>query len=722
MKISLAWLNRLVSPAASSAAPLNAEQAEALLTRAGLPTETVLPVPLPSGVTDTQLDIEVTSNRGDALCHQTMARELVAASQGAFTLKPLQPELPLPAPSPSAPDISSLVTLNVADFAACPRFTLRLIKGVKVAPSPAWLVDALASLGMRSINNIVDATNFLQAELGNPCHVFDLNSLAKSSNLTHINIRPATTGESLTLLDSKSIKLHPNDIVVADAAAPVSLAGVMGGLSSGVSTSTTDVLIEVATWDPIRVRNSARRHTISTDAAYRFQRTVDFRTIDNALNRLTALILHLAGGQLCPGTLDARSPSLPASNITIHLRASRARQIIGLDLPDADITSALNAQGFTTKPAAGSGEWTVTVPHGRTDINLEIDLIEEIARTVGYDRIITPPTIPVQVREPQTSERAARELARVLTACGFYETVTFSFTSAPLAKPFLDPNLSLVSVADDRRGSEGTLRPSILPGLLQCRRVNQDRRVTSPGGVRLYETAAVFSQTNDKPPRTVEHQRLALLADAPTTAGQNAFQRKQAAVRNLCAAIEAAVASLHGPSAADSLLTFTPLTATDKPFTGFDPTACARVTLKDQPLGIMGLASDATLKAFDLAHPVALAELDLPLLISAYPPKTLVTALPTMSATERDLSLIVDESITWDALRTHTLNSPPDHLEHLAFVATFRGKPIPEGKKSVTLRMRFRASDKTLRDEEVNAPVQRLVESFKAKFQAELRS
>ena len=735
MKISLAWLNSMLS--SPQPGTLSAPEAEAMLTSAGFPVESITPVALPSGGgagggggIDHCLDVEITSNRGDALCHMTLASEIAAVSDGRLGV--VRPDVTPPTPDATA-QASSVVKLvnEVADD--CPRFTLRVITGVKVGPSPAWLVDRLAAVGQRSINNVVDITNYVQSELGNPSHVFDLDMVHASmekGGVREVIVRSAKTGEKIELLDGKTVTLATGELVVADSSGPLSLAGIMGGARTGVSERTSDVLVEVATWNPVKIRKAARRLNITSDASHRFQRVVSPRTLQAASDRVVSLILDLAGGRLMTGTIESGSWS--DEPVVIQLRGARVRRVIGVDLSDAQIERALEAQGCALAGGAGSSEWRVTVPATRNDVRLEIDLIEEIARTIGYDKIVVPDLMPVRINEPQRSERAGREVARVLTGCGFFETVTFSFTSAKAAKPLVLPGVALTSVSDDRRGNEGTLRPSVLCGLLACRRVNQDRRAdggASGGGggggsgramVKLYEVGAAFGEALDRPGITIERQTLALLSDLPSTG--NAFERRQLGVRQMRGVVEALVFAMHGPNAD---LRFEPIGDSPRVM-ALDAGASGRVIIKtgegDVVLGMLGVVDEATQRLYELEHPVIVAELAYEPLVAPFPARVTVTPLPVMAATERDLSLIIDEDTQWDRVRQATLDSAPEFMESLAFVTTYRGKPIPEGKKSLTLRMRFRHPEKTLRDEEVNAPVDALIARLKAALGAEVRT
>ncbi|MBZ0171495.1 MAG: phenylalanine--tRNA ligase subunit beta, partial [Phycisphaerales bacterium] len=472
MDISLDWLNQYVSPNG-----VTAQEADDLLTQAGLPIEGR--TPLRGG--DVLLDVEVTSNRPDCLSHIGCAREVAALSGRELIY-----------PEPGVPDragpVSDLLTLENRDHAACPLFTAHVLTGCKIGPSPSWLVERLEAIGQRSINNAVDVTNFITMEFGNPCHVFDRSKLAGHA----LVIRFAEEGEKLRTLDDKDRVLRASDLVVADAERAQSLAGVIGGGDSEVDGSTTDIVFEMATWDPVTVRTQARRLAINTDAGFRFQRGVDPRTIEYAANRAVALLCELTGGTLAEGVLSEGTP-LPGAQI-VSMRPSRVGTILGIDIPVGDVISMLRAVEIGVDQA-GEDELRCEIPpHRSRDLPREIDLIEEVARIRGYDAIPVAETMAVSIGPPQAERRARRELGRVLTGMGFDETVTFSFTSPKHAALFMPPGLEASAVDDARRADEPTLRPSGLLGLLGCRRANQAARSASPGMVRLYEVTSVFAQ------------------------------------------------------------------------------------------------------------------------------------------------------------------------------------------------------------------------------------
>ena len=698
MNISLNWLNRYLSPAG-----VTAEEAEHVLTFAGYPVEGI--DKLPSG--DFLLDVELTSNRGDLLSHVGCAREIAAATSAHMKREFKLPEFTDP-PAGGAPIAGDLKLVN-HEPTACPLFTARLIRGVKVGPSPKWLVDLLEAVGQRSINNLVDITNFITFELGNPCHVFDLKKLAGKE----LHIRYARDGESLTTLDSKTHKLVHTDLVVADAEKPTSLAGVMGGEASEVDSTTTDVVFEMATWAPAIVRNSARRLNIRTDASHRFERIVDARTIDQAARRAVAMIVELAGGQLAEGVLS-EGLDLPKPH-PITLRVSRTNAMLGLHLSEMDVQTHLEAHEVKVT-RKDEDELVCEAPAFRPDLEREIDLIEEIARTVGYEQVPEHDKIPLRVRHPQETERARRELHRVLTGLGFYETVTFSFVSPEMASPWIRLGLEAVGVDDERRGSEPILRPSVIPSLLTCRRANASGQVDVPGGVRLYEMSAIFAQTPGH--ETVERRVLSMLMDVEgVQAGKQAKpEQLQAALRAIRGAVEHIVRAVAGTGAK---LVVEPIEP-DCP--GWRVGACGHVILDGNALGILGAVDPDVAKAAGVDLPAVAAELDLDALIRLYPPKASVSALPEFPAIERDLSLIVDESSSWATVESLVGGLGLEHFESLGFIGAYRGKQVGEGKKSLTLRLRFRSGSGTLRHEDVDPQMERVIASAKGELGADLRT
>ena len=706
MLISMKWLNRYLE--ANGGPAIAAPEADELLTHLGFPIEETTE----TDAGDTVLDVEVTSNRGDVLSHIGCAREICAsdAKSQAWALDvPSAGELPR-----DGGPVGDVLSLENREPDTCPLFTAHVVRKVRVGPSPQWLVELLEAVGQRSINNLVDITNFITHELGNPCHVFDLKKLAGSKLI----IRHAADGEELTTLDGKKRTLKPADLVVADEQRAQSLAGVMGGLDSEVDESTTDVVFEMATWDPVAVRTAARRLAIRTDASYRFERGVHPLTIADAAERAVALVRELAGGDVCEGMLaEGGSPQPPHP---IELSTDRVCSTIGLKLAPDRIAQRLEALEISVERGRmDEGVLVCTPPAFRLDLTRPIDLIEEVARTVGFDQIPMSEKLPIRVRHPQERERARREIAGILTGLGFYETITFSFATPERAAMFIPEGLETASVDDERRGAEPTLRPSVIPSLLNCRRVNDAGGVRSPGGVRLFERSAVFAQSSDR--KTVEHTNYAMLADIPgVTPGKKPKpEQLQHGYRLIRGAVEQLVREMGGTDA-DFVIE-----AGEPHAPAYEPGAFARILLNAEPAGYIGVPTDATRKAFDLDVPVVVCEINATVLEGLFPPSARVEALPAFPAIERDLSLVVGEQVAWGDIASLVDDvAARGGLEFFAgceLVSVYRGKQIGDGRKSVTARVRFQHAERTLTHDEVDPQIDHLVKQASSQIGAEIR-
>lgn len=707
MNAGLQWLNRYVDPA-----NLTADEVEEALVGAGLEIESR--EALAGG--DVRFDVAITSNRGDCLCQTGLAREIASKMGRRFVF----PKWTDPAATGGA--IAAGFGLENRTPSDCPMFTARVIRGVKIGPSPAWLVQALESVGQRSINNVVDVTNFLNLELGHPSHVFDLKKLAGGKLI----VRWAKEGEDLTTLDGKKRKLKADELVVADAERAQSLAGVIGGQDSEVDATTTDIVLEVATWAPTTVRRAARRHGVRTDASHRFERGVTPLLLDQASRRAAALIVEVAGGKLCEGVMMAGGP-LPEL-YQVKFRPARARALMGIHVETEEMARIFRGLEIEVQPIGRGGEEMLcTIPAYRGDLTREVDLIEEVARTKGLDAIPIVDKLGVVVKAPQVRERAKRELSGLLTGLGFYETVTFSFVAPSQAAAFLPAGLKLLAVDDERRATEPTLRPSIIPSLLACRRANQHAQVRIAGGVRLFETASVFAEresggdakaieAGDRASLTSERRRLALLADVLGEGRKRSVSEKQLGVRIVRGAIEAAVRRLGGVKAELEFVAGAP------EIQAFEVGAYAAVMLNGERVGLIGLVSEAVQNSFDLDGSVVAAEVDLEPLLALFPPKAKLTALPAFPGTERDLSPVVGDAVTWGKMSEVVESAKLDKLEAFEFVGTYRdAKKLGPAKKAVTMRLKFRDAGRTLRAEEIEPEVNRLVESLKREVGAEMR-
>ncbi len=696
MRTSVTWLNDYLSP------PATAEEQAELLTNAGFPLD---------GKDTAEngepwQEIEITSNRGDCLCHLGFAREVCATSGRSLVFAPK----PVKATGPSA---ASIIKVTNARPDLCPLYTARVIRGVTVKASPEWLQRRLVAVGLVPRNNLVDATNFVLFELGQPTHVFDLALLGGNE----INVRMAREKEPFLPIGegAAEIALRSSDLVIADRDRAVAIAGVKGGALTAVRESTTDILLEAATFNPVAVRATSRALRISSDSSYRFERGVHPAEVNPAADRLVELILDLAGGHLCEGVVSAGSAIESPRRVT--MRATRCRSVLGIDLSAAIMAQRLAALGFAPTIGGPSGDERIecTIPPRRIDVEREIDVIEEVCRTHGLKHIHVADAIPIRVAPVQSHIAAARATKDLLAGLGLVECVTHTLVADAMATPFL-PNdgtaVGTLSVDDERAGGEPTLRPSVLPSLLRVRRHNLDGGIAQ---LDLFECAAQFqlTATGAAGSGTGQGHRetavVAMLIDGVSTA---------AADRDLCyrrcrGIVERIARLLGGPRATVSV----------------DPSNGApwlspggRVRINGVDVGTIGLIATPVLTQFGLERPIAAAELSLTGLYQSYPPDTRATATPAFPAIDRDISAIVEERVSWKEMTSLVDGLGLAHQESVAHVATYRGKQIGAGRKSVTMRLLFRAQDRTLRSEEVDTQVNAAVNALRERLGAEVRS
>ncbi len=654
MNISLDWLSDYL-PALPPAAAL----ADAL-TMGGFPVEHVHTVG-----DDTVLDVEVTSNRPDLLSHRGIARELAALMNLNLTLPPApstNPQLPTP----------NFLTIKAP--ALCPQYTARILRGVKIGPGPDWLRRRLEAVGVRPVNNVVDVTNYVMLDMGQPLHAFDLSKIGGS----RIVVRLAKPGETLVSIDGHERKLTPDMLVIADADKPVALAGVMGGLHSEVTDATADVLLEAARFDPLSVRKTARTLSMQSDSSYRFERGLDVTLPMRAGRRAAELIAEVAGGEIEEGVAEAGSGT--GESKVVSLRFEKLDRLLGVELPRDEVATALKGLGFGVKI---SGEdLHATVPSHRLDITQEVDLIEEAARVVGYDKIPTRDTINITVVPPNPQREAANLVRRTLAAAGWFEAITFSFVADKVAADFLPPGAAgLQKVTSAVRRADAGLRPSVLPGLLESLRRNEAVGVE---GARLFETGSAFWIDADGAPQ--EHVRLALVG------GDD--------LRDLRGAIEAVLARLDAAR---------PVAVEPAGHPGFAPNACGRILWGGQPVGHLGMVDRAVSDKLDLRDRPPAAELDHAALIAGARPVPQLVPLAIFPPARRDVSFVVPDGTRFADLSTLIGSLGLEQLEAVEYVTTYRGKPLAAGTKSVTLALAFRAPDRTLTGAEVDAAVARAV-------------
>ncbi len=668
MKISLEWLSNYLP------GPLDASSLGEALTHGGLPVEVIDRVG-----DDTVMDVEVTSNRGDCLSHLGVAKELAALLDRSFidvTARPTETARP-------AKDAIA-VTIDAKEL--CPHYIARVITGVKIGPSPAWMVRRLEAAGLRAINNIVDITNYVMFELGQPLHAFDLDRVGGAK----IVVRTAREGEKLTSLDGHERKLAVGMLVIADASKPVALAGVMGGQDSEVSPRTVNVLLEAARFEPLSIRKTARALAMKSDSSYRFERSIDPSLPERASLRAAELILQLAGGELLSGSVVAGDSGYTAKKLS--LRLSKLKSVLGVEIPKGDAIAALKRDHLL--PVDAGETIDVTVPSNRLDINIEVDLVEEVARVLGYDRIPVRDEISIRLTPPDPRLAAMEVVRSTLVSAGFFESWTASFVADALATDFLPAVAKgLPRVDPIVRKADGQLRPSILPGLLEAVRRNEN---LGTSGARLFETGGAFWL--DGAGKVVQVSRVAMV-------GTTDLRELRGSVETLLAKLDA-----HRPIA-----------IIPHPLPGFDPGASGRIEWDGQVIGSIGKIDRKVADKLSLREIPAAAELDLGALIAGAQLVPQQSPLPRFPSVRRDLSLVVADSVRYEAIDSIVREVKPQHLEEVEYVTTYRGKPLEKGAKSVTITLVFRSPTGTLTSEQVEGAVQSVVSAAKAKVKATLR-
>ncbi len=658
--------------------PISADEASGALINAGLPIESITP----HGTTSV-LDVEVTSNRSDCLSHFGLARELAALTGRTFKL----PEVALAEVADSA---ASAVAVEVRD-ARCPYYVARVIRGVKIGPSPAWMADYLESVGLRSVNNVVDITNFVMLETGQPLHAFDANNLAGR----RIVVRAAAADEAITTIDGRGQKLATGTLVIADEHHPAAVAGVMGGKASEVSADTTTIVLESAQFDPLAVRFAARALGLMTDSSYRFERGLDPAAAEFASRRAAQLMHEIAGGNVLSGAVTVGAPAGKRPPIT--LRPERVRQVLGVDVPPQQIVEILTKLGFA--PEATGGNLTCVAPSWRLDVTREIDLVEEVARAFGYGQIPTHTQICHAVQADDPHELVRRRVRDVFTACGFNEVITFTFVDADEAGAFLPGAPARpIAVSDAVRKVSNVLRPSVFPSLLRVRRLNQNAGTPD---ARIFEHAAAFWQ-GDSDGTAAPSERMEVAAVGNSLAELRAVA--QLALRRL-----APEETLH-------------VTVKDQPYFVPGVSAELRVAGAGGPCaGVLGQFSDSIIKRYDLRQAAFGLALYWPELLAIYQPRRRATTLPKFPPVKRDLSVVVANGVRYLALEQSLTGAHLEHLTHIDFVVTYRDKQIGSDKKSVTLSLAFRDPAGTLKAEQVDVQMARAVAVLQDQHGAILR-
>jgi len=647
---------------------------------------------------DVIYDLEVTPNRPDLNSVIGIAREIAAVTGNALKIPEVRSQK-------SEIRTENLVAVRIEDAEVCPRYTARVIKGVKIGPSPAWLRDTLEKVGIRSISNVVDVTNYVMLEIGQPLHAFDYHLIAKGvDGKPTIVVRRAAAGEKFKTLDNQERTLTNEMLLIADETKGIALAGVMGGANTEINSSTVDVLIESAYFTPVNIRRTSKLLGLRSESSYRFERGADVGICDWASQRAAQLILETAGGQLTEGVVDVQPKAKEEKQITLHF--AKSKDLLGIGISHADQVSFLNKLGLKTV-AQQPGECTFAIPSWRVDLKREVDLIEEVGRLFGIDKIpSTPPRGALGSNAFDSVFDQIGEVRRILAGLGLNEAQGQTLISNT---EFQMASAETVALANPLSSDMNVLRPSLLPGLIHSLRHNVSRKNYD---VALFEVGRVFTQVNGQ---TKENRSVAIAIIGaralPFWSGDDRNAKfddydlkglveemlEQFGLRGIAFGKRATSTALFLESAA--------------------------VTLGGKLLlGELGQLLPTLAKKYDLRDAVFLAEFNLDLLLSKRNPAKSFKALPQFPSSRRDVAMLVAETTTHEAVLQSVKQAKAANLETVELFDVFRGKGVPDGQKSLAYAFTYRAADKTLTDADVNSAHEKVLETLKAQLKVELRA
>lgn len=688
MNISYNWLKDLIENG------LTQERLADELTGIGLAVEGVHP-----HGDDYVLDIDLTSNRPDCLSHLGVAREVsVITGKGLNAERRRRGEGEIEAPYPAvlAADI-----VRVEDADLCHRFTARIISNVKIGPSPEWLVNRLEAVGERSINNVADITNYVMLELGQPMHAFDLDKLAEN----RIVVRRARNGESIKTLDEAERRLDETMLAICDAEKPAAIGGVMGGLGSAITENTVNVLLEVAYFQRESVRQTSRKLNLSTEASYRFERGVDINNLIPASNRAAELICELASGQL-EEFIDVYPTKYEPVEVESRDISAAVRRLTGLTVGQDRCVEILAALGIAFRE--GSNESKIFIsPSWRRDIAIEEDLVEEIARHVGYEKIADELLPAYGAGEYQATEVRKKLLRQSLVGLGFDEALSYSF----IHTKFDDVFESVPGILDERaeerfvtlRDSviEGAvrMRPTLLPGLLDAVRLNFNHQRRD---IRLFEIGKAFAAGRGQGNLPTERELFALVVTGGDLLEGRAMPPRELDFYDAKGALESALSAAGIDNATFS--------AADVRHLRSGQTAL--ISLNGSPAGTIGRLSEELSAEYKFKQPVFVAEIDLQLVLEAETRPVVYASLPKYPSVVRDVSFVVNRNVQFEDVRAAAERQGHELCRNIEFVDIYEGRGIGEDERSLTVRIEYRSDERTLTEDEVDAVQTDLVQTL----------
>lgn len=678
MKISYNWLKEYVS------VRLAPDKLAEVLTMAGLSVESVRAIG-----NDYIFEIEITANRPDWLSVIGVAREVAALTGGKL-------KIPLSTKVKSTPPDRG-VKIEVDERNLCPRYTARIIRNVKVCESPAWLKGRIEAMGLKSVNNIVDITNFCLFETGEPMHAFDLDKIAGPE----VIVRKAVQGEKIVSIDGAEKALDNSMLVIADSKKPIAIAGIMGGLNTEVTHSTKNILLEAAFFDQISVRRTSRKLSITTESSYRFERRVDMDNIVYSSNRALGLIMKLAAG--APGAFIDIGAKETKKKIVL-LRLDRVNSLLGTDVSSAQIKKIVTSLGMKIN-GSSKRALKLETPNFRNDLKVEVDVIEEISRVYGYAKI--PTTLPKIVEQPirMETDLIARNRAReCLAGLGADEIITYSLLGKKMVSSSGVSIDSLVIVVNPLTSEQETMRPSLIPGMLNAALWNINRKAKD---LKLFEIGNIYFKKDGKF-NEKKHLAACITGQSFTSwAGgtrQASFFELKGIIETLCA--ELGIEAIGFSHAKDA---------------SFLSAECANISIGGEMAGIMGQVSPKILHNFDIKDKVYLLEVDLDALLKKAKMKKHFEELSKYPSVYRDISILASkETLNLDLMSAMKASGGPA-LKDVNLIDRYEGKQIPEGKQSLTYRLEYRDPVRTLEEKDVLDVHGRILGELEEKFSAKLR-
>jgi phenylalanyl-tRNA synthetase beta chain len=683
MKVSYNWLKEFVD------FKLSPEDLAHKLTMTGLEVEEIEKLD-----DDTVIDIGVTPNRPDCLSIRGIAREISAILE--LPLKDVTVKIDNEAGQGPVVEIESPEL--------CPRYTARIITGVKTGPSPEWLSKRLDSCGIRPTSNIVDVTNYILLELGQPMHAFDLDNLAGGK----IVVKQAKGISSFTTLDDEERKISEDMLLIWDAEKPVAVAGVMGGLDSEVSKSSVNILLESAYFHPSSIRRTSKALNLSSEAAYRFERGVDKEAVALAMDRAAQMIQEIAGGEVS-GMTD--NYPLPYEPVTTSVSFNKINSVIGVDINESFVEETLIRIGCKT--AREGDSLSVVPPSFRDDIRRDIDIVEEIARMYGYDNIpSTFPLMQMSAAPVHEQQELVNKLKNSMVKAGFSEAINYSFINPDsldkLLLPDADRRRSLIYVKNPLRKEESAMRTTLIPGLLNNINTNTKRGEKM---IRLFEISRVFLESGEKLPNEIVQIGAVYHKEQATALWQSrhdGFYDLKGVFENICTELRINNAA------------FTIDTTSAAPY--LHPAKSCAIIIDGKKIGVIGKLHPAVSEAFDINGDITIAEIyDINDILNSIPACTTFKPLPKFPYVERDMALIVSNDINVNAVTDEINSIDSDIIESVRMFDIYTGKSIEDDKKSLAFSIRYRSAEKTLTDSEVDELHGSIIDRLQNTLKAELR-